>query len=328
MAITNDEKRPHDQTCEVDLEAFFVGLPNSRRFGCDSAQLCLAFVSMLTKSGATPFRNLEELDLSSPKSMFFPAHSLLELPSLTSLTLAKYGVTAETPHDVEDREPILLPRLGSISLELLNGDIQPCVQLFQLTCNLRLLAFTSFRPNEDCGALLKAASDLSTIHDPSLSRPRKKSWDLVQHLRPFEHHTRLDVGGRCAVRAAETVAFLREQPLEYLRFGPGAILSADRLLTLVSGTAKHRRLKKLVLDNVSAMCDDFRSWDWWDGSDWCEECDRYGCFCDDGYFEYMIFASDWLDHAYVALERWNSIFFLHRLILGGTQGDSVPTCGC
>uniref|UniRef100_A0A0K3CIR6 Proteophosphoglycan ppg4 n=1 Tax=Rhodotorula toruloides TaxID=5286 RepID=A0A0K3CIR6_RHOTO len=133
--------------------------------------------------------------------------------------------------------------------------------------------------------------NLGTINDLSLSGPGKKSWELAQHLRPFKHLTRLDVGGRCAVRDAETVEFLRQQPLEYLRFGRGTILSADRLLTLVSGPTKHPRLNELVLDNIKE----------------CEECGSRDCQCDDGYLEYMLWVADWLDGGHT-MPRWTKAF--------------------
>ncbi|BGP10966.1 hypothetical protein JCM10049v2_006860 [Rhodotorula toruloides] len=309
MTITSDEKRPHDELTDVDLEAFFANLPNLRRFSCDSTQLCVAFVSLLRSPGRTPFPQLEELDLSPPNSLSFPVNSLLKLSSLADLEIANYRPVSNAPDDVEDEEPILLPRLASINLDFLDGgDVRGIVPLLHRTCNLQSLTLTSFRPNEEYHALLKAAGDLGTINDLSLSGPGKKSWELTEHLRPFKHLTRLNVGRRCALLDAETVKFLRRRPLEYLRFGPGAILSANLLLDLVSGTTKHRHLKKLVLDNISARCNEFWSWENSVGQgSWCEQCDGYFCVCDEGYFEYMIFASDWLDYGY-RVPRWTKAF--------------------
>lgn len=256
-------------------------------------------------------------------------NSLLKLSSLTDLEIVNYRPEIEASVDVEDEEPILLPRLALINLDLLDGgDLRGVIQHFQRTCNLRRLTVTSFRPNEEYHALLKAAGDLGTINDLSLSGPSKKSWELTEHLRPFKHLTHLDVGGRCALLDAKTADFLRRRPLAYLRFGPGAILSASCLLAVVSGTSKHRHLKKLVLDNVSARCDDFCSWGWWEGSDWCEACDGYSCFCDDGYLEYMIFASDWLDHGY-RLPRWTKAFSRKgcESLIAATQTGTIKLLG-
>ncbi|KAL7338719.1 hypothetical protein BJY59DRAFT_336749 [Rhodotorula toruloides] len=112
MTITSDEQRPHDKLTDVDLEAFFANLPNLRRFVCDSTQLCVAFTSLLKSPGRTPFPQLEELDLSPPKSLSFPVNSLLKLSSLTDLEIVNYRPEIEASVDVEDEEPILLPRLA------------------------------------------------------------------------------------------------------------------------------------------------------------------------------------------------------------------------
>lgn len=127
LTITSDEKRPRDKLTDVDFESFLASLPHLRKFVCNNGQLCRAFLDVLKKPGVPPFPDVDKVDLSPPSSTSFAVDSLLKLSSLAELTLLKHCPTRDVPVEADVQEPIVLPRLASLCLDLLGGEMRSVV---------------------------------------------------------------------------------------------------------------------------------------------------------------------------------------------------------